>query len=124
MLPYALTLRTFVRRRIRDAALADDVVQETYLAVMRRLQGRPHIENMGAYLTVVAKTQIHRAMRQRALDLHHLLIEGVDTDSIHPAVGDSANEDETFVFENSTLRALSPRMEKTIIRAIMEAAHA
>ena len=63
LLAHAEWVRALARRLLRDEALADDVVQEAWLAALRRPPGG--VRDPGAWLATVVRNLAHRAMRTR-----------------------------------------------------------
>ena len=58
-------LRDFVRRRVRDAADAEDILQEVLLELVESHRLRQPIEQVGAWLLRVARNRIIDSFRKR-----------------------------------------------------------
>ncbi len=58
-------LRRFIRRRVPDEHIADDLVQETFARVHRHLRGLQDTERLAAWVYKIARNVVHDHFRKR-----------------------------------------------------------
>lgn len=82
-------LQAFIRRRVRDEHLADDLVQEVLLKVQKNLDSAPEGQKLAAWMFQIARNTItdhYRSPRSR---------RGADLDAVPEPAAEETEEDAT-----------------------------
>jgi len=113
---YEPTLSGFLRRMVRDEALADDLFQETFLRVMRTLPDYRETGRFRSWLFGIARNlaidALRRARLEQGLFLRHPRGEGGQTASVRVEIG---TEDPALAPDMQAERAeWSERLEAAI----------
>src|SRR5437764_10633051 len=74
-------LRRFIRRRVSDDHVADDLVQETFVRVHRSIDTLRDADHLAAWLYRIARNVIHDHHRKEA----HTAVALADTDPVDDA---------------------------------------
>lgn len=110
-------LRHVALRYVGDAALAEDVVQETWLAV---LVGIERFERRSSLKTWVMSIAANRARSRHAREPRSMPLSLVREDAPSPNPGPEATAlaREAFDVAGAAVRALPPRQHEVIVRAV------
>lgn len=73
---FNLELRQYVRRKVKDDNLVDDIVQEIFEKVIRNIKRVNEVENIQEYLYKVARNTIVDSFRTRKLLLKETTLPG------------------------------------------------
>jgi len=72
---FHVELRNYVRRRTKDDATADDIVQEIFVKVLKNMERIEEVENIQEYLYAIARNTLIDSFRSRKLVLKEDYIE-------------------------------------------------
>lgn len=89
---FNVELRQFVRRKVKDDSIADDIVQEIFEKVIRNIKRLNEVENVQEYLYKVARNTVIDSFRARKLRLKESTsVDGIEVYDIDESTSDSLN---------------------------------
>ena len=90
---YGRALRYFINRMLDNSEKAEDIFQETWLTVIRRINGLKEIDAFSAWLYRIARNKVYEQLRRKKIFCHldekPLIPNGADEDAF--SAEDAAN---------------------------------
>lgn len=102
-------LLAFIRRRIADAADAEDVLQETFYELLRAYRALQPVEQAGAWLMRVARNRIVDRFRRRA---QRAAVEDTEAAGTQGLLPDAADGPEAVLLRELLLEELAEALEE------------
>ncbi len=110
---HAAYVYAYVRSLGAAASLAEDVLQDVFLKLLRRRRGTADIENMRAFLTTVARREFYswgtKMLRRREIDAGDL------KDAFEPAMPGTSAES-VAVIQDALARLPLPQREVVVMK--------
>lgn len=118
---FNVELRQFVKNRVKDDSMVDDIVQEIFEKVIRNIKRLNEVENIQEYLYKVARNTVVDSFRSRKLRLkENAVVDGVELYEIDEPAADSLNSIVSQCCIKPFINKLPEKYKEALIAAELE----
>lgn len=121
---FNLELRNYVKRRVHDENLADDIVQDVFEKVIKNIQRLQEVENIQEYLYKITRNTVIDSFRARKLvfeEFEQYTVDSIDTTNQKDWKEDNSFESLNTIVSNRCIKPLIEKLPQKYKEAVIAA---